>query len=79
MKSNPSIKRVVCSHIFSIQFGKVQQKPCIEKKYIRQRAGRQAGRQARAGMQGGKEIICFNSILSLLLVPNDSRTARGNH
>ena len=31
MKSNPSIKRVVCSHIFSIQFGKVQQKPCIEK------------------------------------------------
>ena len=57
MKSNPSIKRVVCSHIFSIQFGKVQQKPCIEKKYIRQRAGRRAGR--RVGRRAGRpEPVC---------------------
>ena len=72
MKSNPSIKRVVCSHIFSIQFGKVQQKPCIEKstlgssELLQQTSASQARWQA-----GGKKSfvsirfsLCFWSLMT---------------
>ena len=66
MKSNPSIKRVVCSHIFSIQFGKVQQKPCIEKSTLGSPAaalGRQADRQA--GRQGERNhLFQFDSLFA---------------